>query len=57
MIYILKSLKEDFLFDLFQYTEWPEKSKPDEAETLISLIERVNREYNSSNWPILVLCK
>ena len=43
--------------DHYQYTDLPDKGMPDEEETIMSLIERVNQEHGEVDWPILVFCK
>ena len=43
--------------DHYQYTDLPDKGMPDEEETVMSLIERVNHEHSEVDWPILVFCK
>jgi hypothetical protein len=43
--------------DNYHYTEWPATGFPDEPQTVMSIIEKVNHEHPSSDWPILIYCK
>jgi protein tyrosine phosphatase len=43
--------------ELYQYTEWPDKGVPDEAETLLTIIEKINADYVELTSPMLVFCK
>lgn len=46
-----------YFIDHYHYTEWPDKSVPNETQSLVSLINRVNQEHPSSEWPIVVHCR
>ena len=43
--------------DHYHYIEWPDKSVPQETQSLVSLVNRVNQEHPSTEWPIVVHCK
>lgn len=44
--------------DHYQYADWPDRGMPDEEETVMAIIERVNLEHGAeADWPILVFCK
>jgi protein tyrosine phosphatase len=43
--------------DHYHFIEWPDRSVPNETQSLNSLISRVNQEHPSSEWPIVVHCK
>jgi hypothetical protein len=53
----LKESNTQTELELYQYTEWPDKGVPDEAETLLTIIEKMNAGHADSNSPILVFCK
>jgi protein tyrosine phosphatase len=54
-----ESVESDFKHELdhYQYAEWPDKAMPDEDETIMALVERINEEHSENDWPILVFCK